>query len=161
MTERSFTEHEYRMAMAIASHPGLVAYDDLAWYSLRGEEVDSGSGSLWESSWSTSGSVELVQADDFDESTAQVYVAQIELLSEDKARARGNPIRPRPKSELRIISSRATNVMPSANTIMVNAFPLTRELCLAALRSFLSASEYATMTNEFLWGTEIVRIREE
>lgn len=160
MSERTFTEHEYRMAMAIASHPGLVAYDDLAWYSLRGEEPEP-SESLWESSWSAEGSMELVQAEDFDEATAQVYVAQIELLSEDKARARGNPIRPRPKSELRIISSRATNVMPSANTIMIEAFPLTRAHVQQAVRSFLSASEYATMTNEFLWGTEVVRIREE
>jgi hypothetical protein len=145
----AYTEYEYRVAMALASNPGLACFDDMNTYAVR----EAGSHSLWSDNAPLSGAVD--ESDDYDDQTVMVDVFQVVLSSPREQQLRGRPFKFPPESAIRVVSKRLVGVMPSANIIMVDAFPLTRDIVKEVIRQHLRRTEYSKELNEFLWGPDV------
>jgi hypothetical protein len=149
----SYTEYEYELAMALASNPGLACFDDMNHFSaVVAQPVQS----AWDNI-TLSGDVE--ERDDFDETTVRVDVFQVSLNTTRDQQVRGRPFKF--NSAVRVVSKHLTGFMPAADLILVDAFPLTRDVVLNAVRLHLMRTEYAKEMNQFLWGPELVTIRDD
>lgn len=155
MTNGSYSDYEYRVAMALSSHPGLACFDDMNVYSSV-QDKSTTTTSLWE--LPSIGS-ETEEVDDYDEHTVRVDVFQVALNPAREASLYKRPFRFYPA--VRVVSSSLKGFMPSADLIMVDAFPLTRDVVLQTVRAHLLRTEYAKEQNEFLWGPDLVKIRED
>jgi hypothetical protein len=155
MCAASYSDYEYRVAMALSSHPGLPCLDELNFFSLvQGKQSDP-SFSLWD--LPTVGSSEVEEVEDYDEHTARVDVFQVALNPVREQQHLSRPFRFFPT--VRVVSKSLVGFMPSADLVMVDAYPLTREVVLDAVREFLLSKQYEH--NEFLWGPDLTSIREE
>lgn len=153
MTNMQFTPYEYELAYALASNPELVCFDDTATYTAGMFKAPS---SAWEAPEVSIDDLERTEDQSYDEMTAMADVFPVLLADHATQRRTGRPFDfSRKQDAIRIVSRCVKGVMPSSNIILVDAFPLTRQAVLAAVKRHLQRTEYAKEQNRFLWGPEI------